>query len=330
MKEKPQKFKQRLPSREQRYAAETIERASAVAIINNENKVLLMKRVNYGNDYGEDWVYPGGAVDGVETFDTAARREAFEEAGIILAPERNKLFPLANYITEPDAFSVKHDLMVYVTRYHADQPSPHVASPDEMTDLGWFDPQEALEKAKTGEMKILPSGIFAIQRVKEYLSSEKTRQYGEVLMGGTFDRLHEGHKQLLAKAFEVGDYVYIGLTTDDYIAKSGKVLKEKVQQYEERLYRLRRYLEQQGVLNRVIILPLGDTAGPKALDPKLEAIIVSEETRRGGEYVNNLRSQHGIPPMDTVVVPLLIDESGQAISSSRFRQGDQKDVEQNA
>lgn len=330
MTEKPQEFKQRLPSKEQYYSPETTKRAAVVAIINNENSVLLMKRVNYGNDHGEDWVYPGGAVDGVEAFDTAARRETFEEAGIILTPERNKLFPLANYITEPDAFGVKHDLIVYVTRYYTDQPEPYVASPDEVTDLGWFDPQEALDKAKSGEMKILPSGIFAIQRVKEYLSNEKERNYGEVLMGGTFDRLHEGHKQLLQKAFEVGDYVYVGLTTDDYIAKSGKVLKETVQQYGERLYRLRRYLEQQGVLNRAIILPLGDTAGPKALDPKLEAIIISEETRHGGEYVNNLRIQHGIPPMDTVVVPLIMDESGQTISSSRLRQKDQKDVGQNA
>lgn len=329
MKEKPQKFKQRLLSREQYYSPETTKRAAVVAIINNENRVLLMKRVNYGNNHGEDWVYPGGAADKAETLDTAVRRETFEEAGIILDPQRNKLFPLANYITEPDAFGMKHDLMVYVTRYHADQPMPYVASPNEMTDLGWFDPQEALDKTKSGEMKILPSGIFAIQRVKEYLSNEKERDYGEVLMGGTFDRLHEGHKQLLQKAFEVGDYVYIGLTTDDYIAKSGKVLKEKVQQYEERLYLLRRYLEQQGVLNRAIIVPLGDTAGPKALDPKLEAIIVSEETRRGGEYVNNLRSQNGIPSMDTVVVPLLADESGHAISSSRLRQGDEKDVGQN-
>jgi len=34
-------------------------------------------------------------------------------------------------------------------------------------------------------MKVLPSGVFAIQRIKEYLSQEKTRTYGEVLMGGT-------------------------------------------------------------------------------------------------------------------------------------------------
>lgn len=321
--ESPREFRQELPNREQLRSPEAPKAASAVAIVNSENKILLMKRVDYGNNYGDDWVYPGGSVDPGETHNQAARRETFEEAGIILDSERNRLFPLANYITDPDAFNIKHDLLVYVTRYHDDQPQPKVASPDEMTDWGWFDPQEALDKATNGEMKILPSGIFAIQRVKEYLSGEHIRQYGEVLMGGTFDRLHEGHKRLLQKALEVGDYAYIGLTTDEYIERSSKQLKEKVYPYEERLASLRRYLDEEGVLNRTIIFPLEDTAGPKALDPKLSAIVVSEETRTGGDFVNNLRAQNHVYPLETVIIPLFRTTQGEVISSTLLRQAEQ-------
>lgn len=312
-------FRQELPNREQLGSPEAPKPAAAVAIINSENKILLMKRVAYGNNYGNDWVYPGGSVDLGETHDQAARRETLEEAGILLDPKRNRLFPLANYITAPDAFNVKHDLLVYATRYHDDQPQPQVASPDEMTDWGWFDPQEALDNAASGEMKILPSGIFAIRRAREYLSDEHVKQYGEVLMGGTFDRLHEGHKRLLQKAFEVGDYVYIGLTTDAYIERSSKQLKEKVHSYEERLYDLRRYFEEEGVLDKAILFPLEDTAGPKALDPKLSAIVVSEETRTGGDFVNNLRSQNNAAPLETVVISLLKTEQGEVISSTLLR-----------
>lgn len=317
--ENPRGFRQELPRREQLSSPEAPRQAAAVAIINSENKILLMKRVDYGNNHGEDWVYPGGSVDPDETIDQTARRETFEEAGIILDLQRNRLFPLANYITVPDAFGTRHDLLVYVVRYYPDQPEPHVASPDEMTDWGWFDPQEALDKAASGEMKILQSGIFAIRRAKEYLSEEHVKQYGEVLMGGTFDRLHDGHKRLLQKAFEVGDYVYIGLTTDAYIERSSKQLKGKVHSYEERLYDLRRYFEEKGVLDRAILLPLEDTAGPKALDPKLSAIVVSEETRTGGDFVNNLRAQNNAAPLETVVISLLRIEQGEVISSTLLR-----------
>lgn len=321
--ENPREFRQELPKREQLHSPEAPKQAAAVAIINSENKILLMKRVDYGNNHGDDWVYPGGSADPGETIDQTARRETFEETGIILDPKRNRLFPLANYITVPDAFGIRHDLLVYVARYYSDQPGPYIASSDEMTDWGWFDPQEALDKAASGEMKILQSGIFAIRRAKEYLSDEHVRQYGEVLMGGTFDRLHEGHKKLLRKAFEVGDYVYIGLTTNTYIERSNKQLKEKVLSYEDRLYDLRKYFEEEGVLDRAILLPLEDTAGPKALDPKLSAIVVSEETRAGGNFVNNLRAQHGVPSMETVVIPLSRNQQGEVISSTLLRKTEQ-------
>lgn len=305
---------------EQFFIPEVPTHAAAVAIINDEQKVLLMKRVDYGNGHGNDWVFPGGATDLGETIDQTAYREVYEESGIELDLEKNKLFPLASYITSPDAFGVKHDLIIYITKYNADQPSPYIASPAEMTDFGWFDPQEAIKKATNGEMKILPTGIFAIQRTEEYLSNQHLKQYGEVLMGGTFDRLHAGHIALLEKAFETGDYVYIGVTTDAYIAKSGKQFKGKIQPYQERLATLRNYLDSQYGLNRAITLPLEDVAGSKALDPKLGALVVSEETAQtGGIFINNLRAKYGSPPIDTVIVSLKRDESG-IISSTRLRQ----------
>lgn len=297
--------------------AQSPGKAVAVAIVNSKNQVLLMKRVESD---GGDWVYPGGSVEASESCDIAAHREVLEETGIIFDNDRNKLFPIAGYITAPDAFGARHDLLVYVTRYYSDQAKPRVASSTEMTDWGWFDPDVALDETIAGRMKISKSGLFAILRLKEYLSQEKTRTYGEVLMGGTFDKLHDGHKRLLQKAFEIGDYVYIGLTTDGYIKQSKKQLKELLESYRERLYFLRKFLFDQDVLNRAIILPLSDTAGPKALDPKLEALIISEETRTGGDYVNNLRIQHNVPPMEIVVTPLLVDDTGKVISSTRHRQ----------
>ena len=52
-----------------------------------------------------------------------------------------------------------------------------------------------------------------------------------VLTLGTFDLLHTGHVKLLKRAKELGDYLFVGLSSDDFALFKGK---KTVLNYEQR------------------------------------------------------------------------------------------------
>ena len=70
------------------------------------------------------------------------------------------------------------------------------------------------------------------------------KKFKKVAVGGTFDELHRGHKALLDKAFEVGDKVVIGLSSDEFVSKMGK--PHITARYDERRKELAAYLEDVG------------------------------------------------------------------------------------
>ena len=71
------------------------------------------------------------------------------------------------------------------------------------------------------------------------------KKFKKVAVGGTFDELHRGHKALLDKAFEVGDKVVIGLSSDEFVSKMGK--PHKTASYDERRRELAAFIEASGL-----------------------------------------------------------------------------------
>ena len=134
----------------------------------------------------------------------------------------------------------------------------------------------------------------------------------EVIIGGTFDRLHKGHLNLLEAAKKLGN-VTCGLTTDKFISKTKKLRKELIAPYEAR----KSDLEKLGIRN---ILPLDDEIGD-SLNPKYEAIVVSKETRPAADRINELRASKGLQPLLVIEAPFALAEDGRPISSERIRQG---------
>ncbi len=144
-------------------------------------------------------------------------------------------------------------------------------------------------------------------------------KYEKVVIGGTFDYLHDGHKALIDKAFEIGDEVLIGIVSDQMELKKDSV---GILPLENRKSSLMDYLRENNWLKRAEIEVIDDSMGPAASNEELEAIVVTEETKSGAEKINSVREDKGLDTLDIVEIPLVMAEDGDPISSIRIRYGE--------
>jgi len=138
-----------------------------------------------------------------------------------------------------------------------------------------------------------------------------------VAVGGTFDEFHKGHKVLLKKAFEVGNRVLIGVSSDDLVEKWRKT--HKVATYEKRLNDLKSFLRRQGVLDRAEILPLHDPYGVTVSSNGLDGLVVSRETEARAYEINEKRRAKGLKPLKIIVVEMVLAEDSVSISTTRIK-----------
>jgi pantetheine-phosphate adenylyltransferase len=146
------------------------------------------------------------------------------------------------------------------------------------------------------------------------------RRLSTVLVGGTFDEFHRGHRALVMKAFEVGERVMIGLSSDSLARELRK--NHEISSYEERLEELRNFLREQGVSERAKIVPLDTSYGITLSTTIAEALVVSQETERVGKEINMKRKASGIAPLELIVIRMVPAEDCVPISSTRIRRGE--------
>ncbi|XP_055529944.1 bifunctional coenzyme A synthase [Wyeomyia smithii] len=137
---------------------------------------------------------------------------------------------------------------------------------------------------------------------------EPTKTFKNVVLGGTFDRLHAGHKVLLTQAVLLAEERLVVGVTDDNMIKSKK-LWELILPVEQRIKEVRHFLEDIDSTLRYEVVPISDPFGPTANDPNMDMIVVSSETARGGAKVNELRNSKGLNQLQTHTIELLDDES---------------------
>jgi len=144
------------------------------------------------------------------------------------------------------------------------------------------------------------------------------RRFRIAVLGGTFDRLHPGHRALLRAAFAAADEVRIGVTSAAYLQRHPKPLGERIQGYRARRAALVAHLRARYPGRRYRLVPLRDGFGG-SVRPGPDLLVVSADTLRGARAVNRERRRRGLPPLALRIVPLRKDRTGRAYASRRRR-----------
>jgi 8-oxo-dGTP pyrophosphatase MutT (NUDIX family) len=127
-------------------------------------EVLLCRRSAQASFMPDVWVFPGGMIEEGETAQECAARELAKEAGIELGIEA-ELVAWSRWIT-PEVVPVRFDTHFFVAL--AEAHAKPEADGGEITEIGWFAPQAALDSHAAGDLKLVFPTIKTLETLLEH------------------------------------------------------------------------------------------------------------------------------------------------------------------
>ncbi|MCI5866572.1 MAG: phosphopantetheine adenylyltransferase [Methanosphaera sp.] len=140
--------------------------------------------------------------------------------------------------------------------------------------------------------------------------------YNKIAVGGTFDKFHKGHEQLIKTAFDMAENVLIGVSSDAFASRKS----HNVECCEKRIKNVKEAIKDYD--NNYTIIEINDAMGTADIDANLDAIVVSEETEESAVYINKIRHENGLKLLDIVVIKWVLADDNIPISSTRIRKGE--------
>lgn len=144
-------------------------------------------------------------------------------------------------------------------------------------------------------------------------------RFKNLALGGTFDRLHTGHKVLLDISAHFSDSLQLGLTSDNYLLLKPKLINDSIQSFKIRKQALQDYLNSKDKQADIVKLNYPKEDLKLMMQSDIDALIISEETYKQGLIINNLRKKNGLKTLILVLIPSILSETGDKISSTKIR-----------
>ncbi len=164
---------------------------------------------------------------------------------------------------------------------------------------------------------------YLISNIKDQISKThiKDQKYRRVVLGGTFDHFHKGHKALLSKAFEVGEKITIGIAAEEIY--KDKFLSETVEPFKERKKSVEKFIKKYLVDDRIVnIISFSEFTGGADKEKNIDAIVVSKATFANAVKINELRVKNKLHPLEIIIISDVLAEDGKLINSERIRAGE--------
>src|SRR3989344_6955941 len=168
------------------------------------------------------------------------------------------------------------------------------------------------------------------------------KKFKTAVLGGTFDHFHKGHRQFLKHGLSISQKLIVGVTSDKYIRKfkisasakasadkqnpqpkAGQPLAEKsFESFIVRKKNVEDYLNQ-NAKDRFEIVKIDDMFGTTLdKDFPADAIVVSKDTKKGAQEINQKRAERGLDKFKIIVHPSILAQDNGPVSSFRIRNGE--------
>lgn len=143
-----------------------------------------------------------------------------KKAPIISLEDRLEIIRACKYVDEVDVTT--KELLNKVTawhKYHFDA----MFTGDDHKDDGWAWEEPELNKLGA-ELVFFPyTKNVSSTMLRGIMKDNNGSQLKKVITYGTFDLFHDGHRRLLERAKALGDYLIVGVTTEQYDVQRGKL-----------------------------------------------------------------------------------------------------------
>lgn len=161
----------------------------------------------------------------------------------------------------------------------------------------------ATDHMDLADLAVQESGVGA-----NGIDDSKSNMYNQVVLGGTFDRFHAGHKILVTTALlRCTKKLTVGVTGQAML--KNKTLPELITPVVERIDGVREFVKEVRDSIECNAVEISDPFGPAIVVPELECIVGSKETEKGCVAINTKRKESGMSELEIYLIELVKDRN---------------------